>query len=82
MKKIDVYTMPNCKACDEVVHILDEEDVPFCLIPYNANRETAELMRANNITSLPAIFIDDQYAGSGLTAVFKINPDIKISQYL
>lgn len=82
MKKIDVYTKPDCQPCELVKHILDEEDVPFCLIPYNANRETAELMRANNITSLPAIFIDDQYAGSGLTAVLKINPDIKISQYL
>lgn len=81
MKKIDVYTMPNCKACDEVVHILDEEDVPFRLIKANESRGSAELMRKNAITNFPAIFIDGAYAGSGLIAINNIDEEIDLAKY-
>ena len=68
MKKIYVFTLPNCKRCVDLMEFMTEESIPFTEIPIHDNRSIWEEIRRQSPgfnLICPTFFVQDSSDGSG-----------------
>ena len=68
MKKIVIYTGPNCPHCNWAKVLLNKKEVNFT--EYNVGEDLSKrdemLKKANGSITVPQIFIDDYHVGGNI----------------
>ena len=65
MKKVIIYSGPNCNFCSAAKHLLDKKNVKY--IEFNIQTDVGKLeemqKKTNGARTIPQIFIDEKYVG-------------------
>jgi len=83
MTKIEIYTTKNCLYCDKAKRLLKEKGAPFqeIRIDLDDHKRSEMLERSSGHTSVPQIFINDQYIG-GCDDLFDLHSNGKLDTLL
>ena len=85
MKKVIIYSGPNCNFCSAAKHLLDKKNVKY--IEFNIQTDVGKLeemqKKTNGARTIPQIFIDEKYVGGyqelkTLEIQGKLDPLLKI----
>ena len=65
MKKITIYTGPNCPYCTAANNLLTQREVPYTEIPLgrDEHEKRSELFKRSGMKTVPQIFSDDTLIG-------------------
>ena len=68
MKKVVIYTGPNCAHCRWAIALLNQKNVNF--IEYNIAENSVKkeemLKKSNGLKTVPQIFVGEQHVGGNL----------------
>lgn len=65
--RITLFSKTDCERCEQAKFLLLSNGYVFDEV--RADRESAKVMRDNNIKGFPALFVDDEFKGDGVMAV-------------
>jgi glutaredoxin 3 len=58
MKKITVFTLPNCKNCIKLKNYLNIRNIKYNLIDVSQNKKALEYIKENRCKKAPSILIN------------------------
>ena len=63
--KTTIITQPNCKWCDQVKHLFDTYDLKYDEVEIGGPASTSlrQLLRSQDITTVPVVFVDGEHIG-------------------
>ena len=66
MKKVYVFTLPNCSACKGTIELLKNDGIPHIELPTDKHEKIwKKVRRLGDAYLLPTVFIQDNSDGSG-----------------
>ena len=65
MKKVVIYTGPNCNFCSAAKHLLSKKKISYEEIDvgYDENKREEMLKKSNGAKTIPQIFIGEKHVG-------------------
>ncbi|AGF74213.1 glutaredoxin 3 [Bartonella australis AUST/NH1] len=81
MKKITLYTRPNCPYCIKARALLDEKGVKYTDIDASTSLRQEMIQKANGRNTFPQIFIGDYHVG-GCDDLYALDAEGKLDSLL
>lgn len=60
MKKLTIYSKPNCPYCEKAKYLLTQKDIPFEDINIMDNIDYIKKLRDMDLMTVPQIFLGDK----------------------
>lgn len=71
MKKVVVYSKPQCPYCDRAKELLTNKGVQFNVVDISVNTSAREQLLAEGLRSVPQIYVNDELVPGGFMGLAK-----------